>query len=281
MARPLRLEFPGAVYHITSRGNARAAIYLKDEDYLVFLDILGKVCRQYRWVCYAYCLMSNHYHLVLETVEANLSGGMRQLNGVYAQVFNRQHRRVGHLFQGRHEAILVDHEAYLLEVIRYVLLNPVRARMTKTAGQYRWSSYRAMIGKTGVPEWLARDRVLGRFARREKPAIGKLIQFIRDGNNQPTLREQLRHQIYMGDERFVERLTSRLDPDRDLTEMPRVQRRGRKPNLEEYRSSGKTRNEAIIAAFQSGHYTQKAIADYFGLHYSSVSKIIRKEEQKN
>ena len=275
MARPLRLQFPGAVYHITSRGNARSAIYHTDIDYFTFLRLFGEVCERYNWSCHAYCLMTNHYHLVLETVEANLASGMRRLNGVYTQSFNRQHRRVGHVFQGRYKAILVDKDAYLLEVVRYVLLNPVRAHMTKTAGQYRWSSYRAMIGKIDAPEWLAKDWVLSQFAKREKIAQTKFIQFIRDGKNQPMLWENLRGQIYLGDEHFVERLASRIDQDKDLTEVPRRQRRGKKLALRTYRADYETRDEAIIAAFQSGQYTQKEIADYFGLHYTSVSKILK------
>ena len=275
MARPLRLQFPGAVYHITSRGNARSAIYHTDTDNFTFLTLLGEVCERYNWSCHAYCLMTNHYHLVLETVEANLASGMRRLNGVYTQSFNRQHRRVGHVFQGRYKAILVDKDAYLLEVVRYVLLNPVRAHMTKTAGQYRWSSYRAMIGKIDAPEWLAKDWVLSQFAKREKIAQTKFIQFIRDGKNQPILWENLRGQIYLGDEHFVERLASRIDQDKDLTEVPRRQRRGKKLALRTYRADYETRDEAIIAAFQSSQYTQKEIADYFGLHYTSVSKILK------
>ena len=132
MARPLRIEFPDAVYHITSRGNGRADIYLDERDRESFLQILGDVCRRMRWVCYAYCLMTNHYHLVIETPDANLARGMRQLNGVYTQCFNRHHGHTGHVFQGRYKAILVDRDAYLLELARYVVLNPVRAGMVKS-----------------------------------------------------------------------------------------------------------------------------------------------------
>ena len=119
MARPLRLEFAGALYHITSRGNERKAIYVDDTDFELFLTLLGKVCEQYNWVVHAYCLMTNHYHLLVETPDANLSKGMRQLNGTFTQAINRQHQRVGHLFQGRYKAILVDKDAYLLELSRY------------------------------------------------------------------------------------------------------------------------------------------------------------------
>lgn len=115
MARPLRLEFSGALYHVTARGDRREDIYADDEDRHVFLLTLGRVVADFNWVCHAFCLMGNHYHLVVETPDANLSKGMRQLNGVYTQAFNRRHGLVGHLFQGRYKAILVDEEAYLLE----------------------------------------------------------------------------------------------------------------------------------------------------------------------
>ena len=121
MSRPLRFEFNGALYHITSRGNARSDIYLKDADRHAFLNILDKVCQQYNWTIHAYCLMTNHYHLLVETPDANLSRGMRQLNGVYTQKFNHLHNRVGHIYQGRYKAIIVRREAYLLEMTQFVL----------------------------------------------------------------------------------------------------------------------------------------------------------------
>ena len=131
MARPLRIEYDGALYHITSRGNERKAIFRDDEDRVGFLEALQKVNERFNWICHAYCLMNNHYHLVVETPDGNLSKGMRQLNGVYTQYFNRKHHRVGHIFQGRYKSILIEKESYLLEVSRYVVLNPVRAKAVK------------------------------------------------------------------------------------------------------------------------------------------------------
>src|SRR5262245_61850059 len=138
MARPLRIEYPGALYHITTRGNARRGIFKDDRDRLLFLDILHRVSDRYHWHCHAYCLMDNHYHLVVETPDANLALGMRQLNGIYTQAYNRRHRRTGHLFQGRYKAILVEKESHLLEVCRYVVLNPVRAKAVDHLGRWKW-----------------------------------------------------------------------------------------------------------------------------------------------
>ena len=137
MSRPLRIEFDGALYHVTSRGDRQEPIYEDDQDRRAFLYVLGSVVERFRWICHAYCLMGNHYHLVIGTPEGNLSKGMRQLNGVYTQISNRRHGRTGHLFQGRYKAILVDKDAYFLEVSRYVVLNAVRAGMVKQPGKCR------------------------------------------------------------------------------------------------------------------------------------------------
>ena len=171
MARPLRIEFPNALYHITSRGNRGEDIYLSDQDRGAFLNILQQVRERYNWVCHSYCLMSNHYHLLVETPEANLSRGMRHLNGVYTQRFNHAHRRDGHLFQGRYKAILVQKDAYLLELSRYIVLNPVRAGMVRSARDWRWSNYRATAGMAAVPDWLHVDWLLSCFGQRRKQGL--------------------------------------------------------------------------------------------------------------
>lgn len=137
MARPLRIEYPNAVYHITSRGNARGKIYKDDRDRRTFLDVLGSVIKRYNYLCHAYCLMDNHYHLLIETPEPNLSRGMRQLNGVNTQTYNMRHKETGHIFQGRYKAILVEKEEYLLELCKYVVLNPVRAGIIKSPEQWQ------------------------------------------------------------------------------------------------------------------------------------------------
>jgi REP element-mobilizing transposase RayT len=146
MSRPVRIEFPNALYHVTARGDRREDIFEDDVDRQAFLEIFGQVVKQFNWLCYAWCLMDNHYHLLIQTPYANLSKGMRQLNGVYTQSSNRRHARVGHLFQGRFKAILVDSDAYLLELARYVVLNPVRAGMVRKPDKWAWSSYRASMG---------------------------------------------------------------------------------------------------------------------------------------
>src|SRR3954463_13053350 len=181
MARPLRLEFPGACYHVTARGDRQEPIFESEDDYLAFIDLLAKEVRQQNWLLYGFCLMGNHYHLLLETPEPNLVKGMRRLNGVYRQTFNRRHERVGHVLQGRYKSILVDKDSYLLELCRYVVLNPVRARMVSSVADWRWSSYLAMIAKTGGPDWLARERVLSLFSDSAIKARRAFVRFVAEG----------------------------------------------------------------------------------------------------
>jgi len=146
MSRPLRIEYPGAVYHVTSRGNEKKPVFKTDQDRQNFLNTLQRVNKRYHLICHAYCLMTNHYHLLLETSDGNLSLGMRQLNGVYTQVFNKLHGRTGHLFQGRYQSILIQKGSHLLEVCRYVVLNPVRAGTVEKPEDWKWSSYLATAG---------------------------------------------------------------------------------------------------------------------------------------
>ncbi|MNM39921.1 Transposase IS200 like protein [compost metagenome] len=145
MTRPLRLEFAGGLYHVTSRGDRRGTIYRDDTDRNAWQEVLALVCERYHFVVHSFCQMSNHYHLLVETVEANLSQGMRQLNGVYTQHFNRRHKLVGHVLQGRYKAILVQKENYLLELARYIVLNPVRAHMVASPDNWYWSSHHYVL----------------------------------------------------------------------------------------------------------------------------------------
>jgi putative transposase len=154
MSRPLRLEHPGAAWHITVRGNERRAIFRSDADRRLYLTLLASAAKRFRWSIRSFVLMTNHVHLVLVTPEPTLSRGMHWLNGTYARLFNLRHHRVGHLFQGRFKAILIDEQTYLHEVLRYTVLNPVRAGMVENPAEYRWSSYRALAGLEKVPEWL-------------------------------------------------------------------------------------------------------------------------------
>lgn len=228
MARPLRIEFPGALYHVTSRGDAREAIYRSNADRHAWLEILAETCRRFQWRSHGWCQMTNHYHLVVETAEGNLSRGMRQLNGVYTQHVNRAHARTGHAFQGRYHAVLVERETHLLELARYVVLNPVRAGMVDDAARWPWSSYRAFIGSAAAPPWLETDWMLSQFGRERPSAVRRFVEFVRAGVGLPSIWTGLRGNIYLGSDDFVQRmqaLAERAGAGARLAEVPRLQRR--------------------------------------------------------
>jgi hypothetical protein len=220
--------------------------------------------------------MGNHYHLFIETPEGNLSQGMRRLNGVYGQDFNRFHQRVGHLYQGRYKAILVQKEAYLLELNRYIVLNPVRARLVRSAQEWPWSNYRATIGLAYVGDWLNTTWILSVFGEKKNQAIHKFIEFVSRGKGQPSIWKALNSQIYLGDDIFVDDMQNKISGDMNLTEVPRPQKRQTPEPIEAYDNPAGSRNEAIVSAYQSGGFSMTEIATYFGLHYSSVSKIVKK-----
>ena len=275
MARPLRIEFPGGLYHLTSRGDRREDIYLNDADRQRWLDLLGEVCVRHNWLCHAYCLMDNHFHIVIETVDGNLSAGMRQLNGVYTQWHNRTHSRVGHVFQGRFKAIIVQRESYLLELARYVVLNPVRAGMCAVPEQWPWSSYRAMVGQAHRPNWLHTEWLLTQFGNQYAKAVAAYIDHVRAGVGLRSVWDALQDTLYMGDAEFADKsrqtLSNRLLKD---AEIPRLQRRARVAPLEVF-AAMPDRNSAISKAYASGRYSQKEIASAFEIHYATVSRIVK------
>jgi REP-associated tyrosine transposase len=282
MARPLRIEFPGAIYHLTARGNARQNIFLDDEDRQRFLSVLERIVSRFHVALHAYCLMDNHYHLLLETPDGNLSQAMRQLNGVYTQGFNRRYGKVGHVLQGRFKAILVDRDGYLLELCRYVVLNPVRAKITRKPGTYRWSSYRATAGRAPVPPFLNVDWLLAQFGKQRAAAGRKYEIFVAEGMGQASPWERLQGQVLLGGEAFVERLRPGLQDKRPIKEIPRKQRFAARPALATLFASRALpdldrRNEAIRHAHLEHGYSLSAIGQVLGLHYSTISRIVNRD----
>ena len=282
MARPLRVEYAGALYHVTSRGNARKSIFKDEEDRKTFLRLLDRVNQRYRWLCHAYCLMDNHYHLVIETPEGNLTKGMRQLNGVYTQAFNRQHGRVGHLFQGRYKAILVERESYLLEVCRYVVLNPVRAKTVGKPEAWRWSSYRGTGGLEKPQACLTTDWILGQFATARTEAERRYREFVREGVEMPSIWNHVKGQSLLGADGFVEKLGRYLKKYERVREIPRSQRYAHRPKLDELfkenvREDKRRRDGTIIEAVEAHGYSQKEVADYLKMHYSTISRLVNRK----
>ena len=283
MARPLRIEFPGAVYHVTSRGNRREPIFVDDADRAALLQTVGDAAERFGASLLAYCLMDNHYHFVLRTHQPNLSRLMRQINGVYTQAFNRRHGKAGHVFQGRFKAIVVDSDAYLLAVCRYVELNPVRARLSDDAAAWRWSSCRAHLGLAEAPAWLDSTtlfaQLLGRPAaslhdrQRARQHYAEGLAAGRDDSLWP---QGLRQQICLGDEAFVARLQagaaepSARPGDGDI---PREQKRP-PLTLPQWLATGPTREVALRRAHVEGGWTLTAIARALGLSVSRVSRLV-------
>ncbi len=210
---------------MTCRGNERREVFRDDSDRERFLGVLGRTVSLFRFRLHAYVLMGNHYHLLVETPEPTLSRGMRQLNGVYTQAFNRAHRRVGHLFQGRFKAILVEKEAHLLELCRYVVLNPVRAGIVRTARGWPWSSYRATAGLVECPEWLETGWTLEQFGGTRVRALEAYRRFVSDGRQsayEPW--KSIEGQIFLGSKEFRRRTIRQALAGRKSRGVPKVQR---------------------------------------------------------
>ena len=275
MARPLRIEFAGALYHVTARGNAQADIFVDDADRQQFLGLLHHTVDRCDWYCHAYCLMGNHYHLLIETASPTLAKGMKFLNGTYTQTFNRRHQRVGHVFQGRYKAILVQKDAHLLELARYIVLNPVRAQMVHTARDWPWSSYRATAGQVPPLACLTTDWVLAGFAKTQAVAQQRYREFVQQGKGQPAPWQQLKNQIYLGDDDFVEDMQCKLDPGQSLKDIPKKQKQSAVKPLSYYAERYKERDKSMAHAYRSGHYTLEQVGAHFGVSYATVSRAVR------
>lgn len=281
MARPLRIEFPGAVYHVTARGNGRQAIYLNDTDRRHFLAVLSATVEKYNWRCHAYCLMGNHYHLLLETPDPNLSQGMRQLNGVYTQRFNRSHNRVGHVFQGRFKSILVEKDSHLLELCRYIVCNPVAAGMVVHPAEHEWSSYRYTAKPIKQPDFLSLNWLLTQFSIKRREARRLYREFVDDRivDTSVTPWSKLVGQVILGGENFVAEIQALLYEKKEIKEIPKLQRYPGRPSLTELfplrvSKDKKRRNAAILEAHCSYGYTLKEIGDSLGIHYTTVSRVV-------
>jgi putative transposase len=275
MTRPLRLEFAGAVYHVTSRGDRKSAIFYDDADRLAWLSVLAAVCKRFNFVVHAYCQMNNHYHLMVETIDGELARGMRQLNGAYSQYFNLRHDLVGHVFQGRYKAILVQKESYLLELSRYIVLNPIRAGIAASLADWRWSSHPYCMRTEGKPAWLETDWLLSHFGADRGRARRAYNAFILNGQGLVSPLRAVRHQMLLGDSSFIARHINAAEPD-TLDGIVRTQRRAVALTLEEYATKFGRGEEAMVQAHLSTAYTMQQIADYFRVSPRTVSRAIRR-----
>lgn len=292
MSRQLRLEFPGAIWHVTSRGNERREIFRDDTDRRRFVTLLSKVITERRWILHAWVLMSNHYHLLVETPEVGLSRGMKWLNQEYAEGFNERHHRVGHLFQGRFKSILVEREGHLLELIRYIVLNPVRCHAVAFAGDYEWSNYRATAGLQPAPAWLEIDWTLDQFGAENRAgaheAYRRFVADARGAAYNPW--ERVIGQIYLGGAAFCDRMQALVAGAERSREHPRAQRMFVRPTLDalvtliadrfevraadlKRKSRGQARKALALLAVDDAGLTLRSIADWMGVSDWAASKM--------
>jgi putative transposase len=266
MARPLRLPVAGGIYHVTARGNAKQPIYLDDRDCETFLRTLNHVRVRFGWRCLAYCLMVNHYHLVVETPQPNLSDGMRQLNGTFTQRFHRRHGRGGHLFQGRFHSVLVDRDQHLLELARYVARNPVRAGLCRRPEEWRWSSHCALAGLAPA-RFIAIEGLLSYFGANPAVARRRYLAFVHDADGDESGGQGT--DVILGDETFraAHLPEQRPSPEVGPWAPPR-------PQLAEIVARFE-RDEAIARAFRVHGYRMHEIATALGCHYSTVSRRLK------
>lgn len=274
MSRPLRIEHDNAFYHVTARGDRRCTIFRTESDRLVWLTLLADTCKRFDFVVHAYCQMGNHFHLVIQTRQGQLSRGMRFLNSNYSQYFNRQHGLVGHVFQGRYKAILCQADTYLMELTRYTVLDPVRAGLVAHPGSWEWSSYCILVGSVDTPAWHERDIVLAQFGSHHETAIRAFEVFILEGIGQESPFRAIRNQLFLGDDAFCEG-AAKGECRGDLLEVKRTHRRAIVRPLAEYFELCPNEHEAMARAYLSHAYTMLEIAKFRQVSARTVSRAVK------
>jgi len=287
MARPLRIEYAGAFYHITARGNERKDIFKSARDREKFLCYLQSATERYGAVIHAYCLMNNHFHLLLETPSGNLSQIMRHVNGAYTTYFNTKRRRAGHLLQGRYKGILVEADEYAKELSRYIHLNPVRAGAVESPEDYRWSSYAEYIGRKKPPAWLARNFILGDFGGKETEAQRGYQDFIEAGMKDSTSPlSEVVGSLILGSESFVQAIREKYlegrKADRNLPAARAFETRTTPEQIERVVDRAFREDSALarkVKLYLYHRYTAqnlKEVGIRFGIRESGVSQASRR-----
>lgn len=288
MARPLRIIYPGAFYHITSRGNERKAIFMTKRDRLKFFEYLGSANERYNAVIHAYCLMDNHYHLLLETPSGNLPQVMHHINGAYTTYFNVKRGRSGHLLQGRYRSILVDKDEYAKELSRYIHLNPVRANMVSVPEDYEWSSYNQYIGKNKPEGWLARDFILGYFGGKYSTAQKGYKDFVTRlvGQEYESPLNAVMGSVLLGSQDFIHFIKNQfLSGLKQSKDVPAVRSLAPKISLQDisnaveqvFNDDIKTiRNVKIFLCHKHTGEKLRTIGEQFGIGDSAVSQVCKR-----
>lgn len=281
MARRPRIQLPGAVYHVMSRGNRKGPIYEDDADRIRFLAVLKDAAHRYEVRVYAVCLMGNHYHLVFDTPRGNISNAMQFINGVYSQASNRRHHRSGHLFEARYRSLLVQRESYLRRVNRYVVRNPVRAGLTKEAGEWSWSTYRSTAGLESCPSWLHVDWLTYAFRTDD---VREAHRKYRDYVNNPLARKARVDltSLAIGSRAFQQAICDAARERRADRILPVQCRRPARQALATLfaESNGLTggRMAGVHAAVLQGYHLSE-VAIHLGVHRSTVSRLFARAQK--
>jgi putative transposase len=279
MARPLRIQYPGAMYHIISRGIGRMTIFHNEKDWKKFIQFMERVIEKYNWICHAYCLMGTHYHILLETPDANMVVGMKYLNQLYSQFYNWKYQRVGPVLQGRYKAWLVEKEEKFLDNSRYIVNNPVKAKMVQHPSEWPWSSFRATRGLEKVPGYLETDFLLRHFSSSRKKAQKMYEDFVLDGIGMESPLMEAKNQIFLGSDSFIAEAMQHADCTGILIDIPRTQKLAARPTLVDIfengnRTSKKLRNLRIKEAFEKHQYTLREIGQHLQLHPDYLSRLM-------
>jgi putative transposase len=292
MARPLRIEYPGAFYHITSRGNERKPVFKSKQDRMKFLDYLFSATERYGAQVHVYCLMDNHYHLLIETPLGNLSQIMHHINGAYTTYFNVKRGRSGHLFQGRYKSILVDMDEYAKELSRYIHLNPVRANMVSSPDDFQWSSYNQYIGNQKPEKWLTCDFILGYFGKNKKFAQKQYQNFVTClvGQEYKSPLSEVTGSVLLGGQDFINFIKERyLTGLKQSKEMPATRALVKNVSIQDIsdmvdqtmKEKGKIiRNVKIFLSHKYTGQKLSVIGKTFGIGDSAVSKAFKRFEKK-
>lgn len=274
MPRPLRMEYPDAVYHVTSRGNAKASILDSTHDRRLFFSTFQATADEFTWICHAFVLMNNHYHLLLETPLGNLAAGMQQLNGRFAQRYNQRRDGTGHVFQGRFKSIVVEKDSYFLAVARYIVLNPVRAGLVSDPGFWRWSSYQATGGNAKYP-FLSTAQTLAYFANGQDDGREQYRQFVMEGLEDNVWKD-LRGGFLLSTDAYAQMVAERLRSDGAPPELWRaLQATIRKPLSDLFGDKLSPDDQAVLSAYHDHGYRQSEIADFLGTNQTKISRLIR------
>ncbi len=277
MSRPVRIEFPGATYYVTSKSRDEQVIFLDDEDRGSFLNMLENVVERFRWLVHSFVLLEHHYEMVVEVPNSNLSKGMRQLNGVYTQHFNRRHGQEGPIFHGRFKSVLFEKKSYLLPICRYVATSPQRSLHPVNYSVYKWSSYRALAGQVRKPSFLHQIDVLNGFAKREKDAQRKYREYVKNGLDEESPLAARKNQVLLGSPKFLNEMQPILQGEKLSKRGPKAAKRRRSLRVLFKRAteiSRTERNELIKRAHLDHGYTLMEIGEHLGLHYTTVSKVV-------